>query len=261
MGIAALVVVLLVFTGVGPAWAACDGMPFPSTRATLDVGGLQRTFVVRGPSDYDGRTPAPLVFAFHPFGMNADYMASRAPIGRAWSSAIVLFPNGAPRPGVGGGFSWQGSAGEIGDRDLHFFDAMVAWVHARGCVDDRRVFVLGYSNGAQFSYLLGCERSEVVAGLAILSGQLGCQPRRPLPVIVDHGTRDGTIPFQQAIAAVSAWSRANRCGAPPVVDVGRCTTASACGSAPVRLCTHPGGHEYDTSFTAAAAAFFKSLSR
>src|SRR3954463_4488424 len=227
-----------------PVWAACDGTPFASARATLDVDGLQRTFVVRGPSDYDGRTGAPVVFAFHPFGMNADYMASRAPIGRAWPRAIAIFPNGAPRPGAGFTFSWQGSAGELGDRGLRFFDAMLAGIRSRACVDERRVFVLGYSNGAQFAYLLACQRSAVVSALAIASGRLGCQPVRPLPVLVTHGTRDATIPFQQAIAATAAWAKTNGCAAPPAANVGACSAALSCDAAPATLCVHAGGHEY-----------------
>jgi polyhydroxybutyrate depolymerase len=250
-------VVAILLWGVMPASAACDGTSLASARPTLTVDGLLRTFIVRAPAASDGRTPSPVVFAFHPFGMNGDYMASRAPVARAWREAIVVYPTGAPQPGAGGGPSWQAAAGALGDRDLHFFDAMLDWVREHGCIDPKRVFALGYSNGAGFAYLLACERGDALAGLAIASGRLGCKPSRPMPVIINHGSLDSTIPPQFATAAAETWSTTNRCSAPPTRASNGCAVATACGAAPVTLCGYEGGHEYDSSFTARAVDFLK----
>jgi hypothetical protein len=38
-----------------------------------------------------------------------------------------------------------------------------------------------------------------------------------------------------------------------------CVQGQSCSGAPVSLCTHGGGHEYDVSFTKAAAEFFQSI--
>jgi len=251
--VAALAVIAL---APAVAFAACDGAPLPTSRPTVTVDGAPRAFIVRTASTYNGRTPAPVVFAFHPFGMNGDYMAVRAPITREWREAIAIYPTGAPRPGSGATPQWQSAAGDLADRDLHFFDAMLEWVREHACVDSRRVYALGYSNGAGFAYLLACERANVVAGLAIASGRLGCEPSRPLPVIINHGTQDSTIPLDAAARAAVAWSTVDRCAAPPKAVANGCVTATGC-SAPVALCTYAGGHEYDSSFTATAVQFFK----
>jgi polyhydroxybutyrate depolymerase len=247
----------IVLAAVSPAAAACDGTPLASSRPTITVDGMPRTFIVRAPAAADGRTPAPLVFAFHPFGMNGDYMASRVPVARVWPEAVVIYPTGAPQPGAGGGPSWQTAPGALGDRDLHFFDAMLAWAQQHGCVDSKRVFAFGYSNGAGFAYLLACERGDVLAGLAIASGSLRCQPARPMPVIINHGLRDSTIPPYNAGTAAATWSTTNRCSAAPTGGRPGCSAATACASAPVTMCSYDGGHEYDSSFTATAVEFLK----
>src|SRR5215218_6237750 len=142
----ALVLLGLVLLGSAALPAAaqdgCDGRTVPYGAHTIDVGGVPRGFTVRPAADGDPKTAAPVVFAFHPFGMNAQYMQSRAPIGRQWPNAIAVYPEGMGRDAASRAPSWQGRAGELGDRDLAFFDAMLAWLGERGCIDRRRVFVL-----------------------------------------------------------------------------------------------------------------------
>ena len=197
---------------------------------------------------------APVVFAFHPFGMNAQYMQARAPIPRAWPEAVVVYPEGSGLPP-----SWQNRPGDHGDRDLHFFDAMLAWLHEHACVDDGRVFVMGYSNGAGLAYAIGCARANVIAGLAIVSGRPGCTPKQPKPIIIRHGTHDATIGYAQAIAASEAVASANACKAPPKPGAAGCVEAAGCASGRVVLCTDDGGHEYNPAFTAEAVQFLKSI--
>jgi hypothetical protein len=40
------------------------------------MGAFTRSFVVRTPAPGDARTPGALIFLFHPFGMNAQYISS-----------------------------------------------------------------------------------------------------------------------------------------------------------------------------------------
>ena len=240
-----------------PAFAACDGTPSRSSRQTIVVDGLMRQFIVRTPMQADGRTPSAIVFAFHPFGMNGDYMAARVPIAREWRDAVAIYPSGALRPGSGAAPAWQNATGELGDRDLHFFDAMLAWAKEQLCVDDHRVFVMGYSNGAGFAYLLACERAATVAGVAIASGRLPCSPSRPARVIINHGSLDSTISYEEALRAARTWSMVNGCAASPTPTPDGCAAASSCTSAPVTLCTYPGGHEYHFPFTAVLVDFLR----
>jgi polyhydroxybutyrate depolymerase len=155
--------------------------------------------------------------------------------------------------------SWQTRPGELGDRDVAFFDATLAWLDERGCVDRSRVFVLGYSNGAALAYVLACQRHDAVAGVAIAAGRLGCQPPAATPIVMSHGIGDRTIGYEQAIESSKAWATANRCAAPPPAGVRGCVQGRSCGAAPVTLCTHGGGHEYDSTFTRTAVDLFQSI--
>ncbi len=254
---AGLAVLLLSYAD--SAWAACDGSVVPAGGQTLDVAGARRSFVVRPAAEGDPKTPAPVVFALHPFGMNAQYMQTRAPIGRQWPAAITVFPDGMGRGGGNMAPSWQGRPGELGDRDLAFFDAMLTWLDEKGCIDRARVFVLGYSNGAGLAYLLACERRTAVAGIAIAAGRLGCQPSGSKPVIMSHGLGDRTIGYDSAIESAQAWATVNGCTAAPKPGGRGCVQGQSCSGAAVTLCTHGGGHDYDVSFTKAAAEFFQSV--
>jgi polyhydroxybutyrate depolymerase len=253
------VLAVILLTQARVASAACDGSALPPGLQTLDVAGARRTFVVRAAAEGVSKTAAPVVFALHPFGMNAQYMQARAPIGRAWPAAITIFPDGLGRSAGNMAPSWQGRPGDLGDRDLAFFDAMLQWLDEKGCIDKARVFVLGYSNGAGLAYVLACERRAAVAGIAIAAGRLGCQPSASKPVIMSHGVGDRTIGYESAIESSKAWAGVNGCAAPPKAAVPGCVQGQSCAGAPVSLCTHGGGHEYDVSFTRAAVEFFQAV--
>jgi len=227
------------------AWAACGGETERSGTITLDVGSVTRIFVVKVPSGADGGTPAPVLFAFHPYGMNATYMQSRVST-RLWPEAIMIYPEGVPGRG---GPAWQGRPGEAEDRDVAFFDAMLAWLDGHECIDRRRVFVMGYSNGAGLASVLACTRNEAIAGVAIASGRQACAPTGARPVMLAHGLRDASISYGQAIQAAQTWSKVNQCAAPPKVETPGCFAATSCTAASTMLCTYPGGHEYNSAFT------------
>ena len=108
----AVALLLLVLVPVTSALAACDGAPDRSGPVSIEVGSLARFFLVKVPSASDGRTPAPVLFALHQFGMNAQYMESRVS-SRVWPEAIMVYPEGARGAG---GPAWQGRPGDSGDR-------------------------------------------------------------------------------------------------------------------------------------------------
>lgn len=239
-----------------PAVAACTGDVSALGSMTLDVAGLPRFFVVRKGSAVDGRSPAPVVLVFHPFGTGAQYMEGRVST-RLWPAAIMVYPEGASRPDGGYAPSWQGRKGELGDRDLQFFDAMVSWLTEHHCIDTRRIFAFGYSNGAGLASLLACERAGQLAGVAIASGRLSCQPSQAKPVAITHGLRDASIAYAEGLRTAQAWAAQNACKSPPKSGTPGCVQAVGCSAAPVLMCTSPGGHEYSSAFTKPALELFQ----
>ena len=57
-----------------------------------------------------------------------------------------------------------GLAGWDSTRDLVFFDALYEVLTTNLCVDQSRVFSLGFSNGGGMTYGLSCGRADVVRG-------------------------------------------------------------------------------------------------
>jgi polyhydroxybutyrate depolymerase len=238
----------------------CSGTPGRTGTIEIKQGTMTRIFVVRVPAGYTGRTPLPMVIAFHPGGMSAQYMQGRVPVHRVWPEAIAVFPEGFPNIDSGrGGLQpvWQRAPGDMQDRDLAYFDQMIEWLRANHCYDPKKLFVMGYSNGAGFTSVLACQRASLIAGVAIASGRLACAPAEPKPIIFSHGMSDATIPYNNGVDAAAAWSSLNKCGSPPKHGAPGCFAADSCTEAPVTMCTFGGGHEYNPSFTEAFVDFFK----
>ena len=100
--------------------------------------------------------PAPLVFCFHGHGGNTRNAARSFRLHEVWPEAIVVYLQGLNTPGQltdpeGKKPGWQKSAGDQGDRDLKFFDAVLKSIRQDYRVDDRRVYSMGHSNGGGFT--------------------------------------------------------------------------------------------------------------
>src|ERR1700677_1711701 len=129
----------------------------------LTIDGTERTALVFAPS---GGGKAPVIFAFHGHGGSAAKSAEGMAFQTAWPEAIVVYMQGlpgiaSPADPKGEQPGWQRAAGEAGDRDLKFFDAVLAELHKKYAVDDGRIYATGFSNGGFFNYLLRSEERRV----------------------------------------------------------------------------------------------------
>jgi polyhydroxybutyrate depolymerase len=251
--------------------AACGGAPSgpcslePGTRryAVSAAGATRRYRVTVGPAAAPaGR--APLVFLWHGYGASADSIAPALEPADYWPEAVVVAPEGLPRTIEG--FSdrmlpgWQLRGGELGDRDLTFFDAMLADVEARYCIDPERVYSAGFSNGGFFTNLLGCARSGVLAAIAPVGGggPDGAACGAPLPALVTHGTRDEVVPFANGAGSYRHWADAAHCAdAPaPATTAPGCVDARGC-AVDVEMCSFAGPHTWPAGASERIVAFFR----
>ncbi|HEX4513733.1 MAG TPA: hydrolase, partial [Polyangiaceae bacterium] len=66
------------------------------------------------------------------------------------------------------------------------------------CVDVKRVFSSGFSNGGMMSHRLACELSDRIAAIGAVSGTIAiptCTPTRPVPVLHIHGKDDIVVAY------------------------------------------------------------------
>ncbi len=246
-----------------PGSAGCGLAPPPAGRQMIDVDGVMRQYVVRLPAGYGNDQPRPIVFGFHGFTGSATGEEQVAKLAAQWPDAIGVYGEGLQRtfPGFGGiqGQGWQIFPGESGDRDVRFFDAMLARLAAQYCVNPRRVYATGHSNGAFFSHVLACTRGASIAAIGPMAGGvLSCPGSERVAAIMSHGSSDNVVPFSTGVGARNFWIMHNGCSTERVPYATGCEINPECADdAQVAFCRFPGTHTPDPAFPANMFRFFR----
>lgn len=173
---------------------------------TVDAGRGELPVTV--PSSYTGDTAAPLIILLHTYGRTGaiqnEYMALSS-LADAYGF-IMVAPDGTPSRAEGNPQFWDASdaccnwEGTAID-DSAYLSKLIASVKAEYSIDEKRVFVLGHSNGAFMSYRLAHDHSATIAAIASLAGvdsAISQAPPHPVHVLQIHGTGDTAISYQGA---------------------------------------------------------------
>jgi polyhydroxybutyrate depolymerase len=136
------------------------------------------------------------------------------------------------------------------DDDVGFLRTVVSDIESHACIDQKRVYATGISNGSIMAQVMGCQAADIFAAVGGVAGGVGgnCSPSRPMPVFYVHGTADQTVSFASAQPNVTRWTNRDGCNAMPIetYNVGStvCETYEGCdGGAEVVFCTVTGmGH-------------------
>lgn len=214
---------------------------------TLRVGNRTRRVVVEVGPQAGKQAPAPVVFFWHGWGGDPrghlDWLGAR----RAWPEAVFVAPEGLPRRFPGRGSlslpGWQIRSGELGDRDLRLFDALVERLSKLECLDAERFVSSGFSNGGYFSNLLGCRRAGALAAIApVGSGGPYEACQAPVAAWIAHGSFDRVVSPREGRASLDRWQQRNACE--PVEEVrDGCVEARGC-TRDLVFCDFRGGHTW-----------------
>ena len=230
--------------------------------------GKDRAYTLVVPDGYVPTSPYPLVLVLHGNGGSGAGARSQTDLEKvAGGHAIFVYPD-AP-----GGWNLDAPASSNGDVAL--FDAILFTAHNTLCIDPRRVFVTGFSNGAYMANQLACKRGERIRAVAThagggpyeasggnydASGNLVC-PGKAVAALIVHGNSDGTVAPSEGQKSIDHWSYANRCSSatatstltPPCVAVQGCFQ-------PVDVCRIPGlGHGLWNQAGKVTWSFFDAL--
>jgi polyhydroxybutyrate depolymerase len=154
---------------------------------------------------------------------------------------------------------WQRDVGVLDDRDLKFFDAVLASLSRDYKVDEKRIYASGHGAGGAFTYVLWAARGERIAAVAP-SGTAGgldlLTNLKSKPVLLLAGEQDSRAKFDWQKLTMDGLRKLNRCGE------GRpwescCTLYPSDIGAPVVTYIHPGRHEFPTNAAASIVKFFK----
>ncbi len=241
-----------------------DGDPKPRT---WDVGGVKREALVFEPSKKsEGKVP--LVFDFHGHGGTARNAARVHHIHTAWPEALVVYMQGLNTPGrltdpEGKRPGWQARPGDQGDRDLRFFDAVLASMKADYPVDERRIYATGHSNGGGFTYLLWARRGEAFAAFAPVAAAAGPYFReaKPKPVFHAASEKDPLVTFAMQTRTLDRVKKLDGCEGQGEDWAKGCLRYPSKDGTPVVVYLHDGGHRYPEAAPELIVKFFKEQSR
>lgn len=244
--------------------AAVPPSPRQAVRATWTIADTVREALIWLPAS-ETQKPAPVLIAFHGHGGSPESAARSFRFHELWPEALVVYPRGLSTPGrlvdpKGEKSGWQSRQEEQGDRDLAFFDILLADAIGAYRGDPGRVFTAGYSNGGSFVYLLWAVRGGKLAGVAP-SGSVPSERSAalsPKPAFLVAGRTDPLVKFEWQTRMIKMIRRMN--------DVGEERTWSAqCAyypsgiGAPLAVYVHPGGHEYPEEASEFIVRFFREI--
>ena len=225
---------------------------------TLTHDGVAYDYIVHVPPGHDPTVRSPLVVSFHGLTSSAQRQRDFSAMDRVADAhgLVVVYPDSPDT-------SWNAGsccAFFARDRDdVGFAVALVDEMKRIACIDERRVYSTGFSNGGYMSHRLACERADVFAAIAPVAGTLSvdtCEPSRPISVIHFHGTEDRNVPYDGIESAgidsvretLEAWAERNGCTTGPLVtfeeDDVTCEGWTGCDDGvEVKLCSFEGmGH-------------------
>ena len=180
--------------------------------AQYSDGKLLRDYLYYHPSDAPENCP--LVFVYH--GYTGDALSTMQYTGfnalADENGFAVCYPQGS-FDGDGEAFWNVGYAfhqNEFVD-DVAFTLGLRAFLIEENGLDSDRVFATGFSNGADFSYLLACEASADFRAVAPIAGILmedirtECAPGNMVPILEIHGTTDNVSLYEGDMQNVDGW--------------------------------------------------------
>ena len=201
------------------------------TTLSLMIGNQARTALLHLPAILDPGRKYPLVLGLHGGLGNAKGYVEHSQLFVKGERAgfIVVCPEGTPVLRIGDHRVWNSgpeyaTATRNAD-DLSFTKGLIGKIRAQYPIDPKRIYVTGFSNGAQMAYRLALELPDVAAiapmSGARLAGDL--RPSHPIPLLHIHGTADGYYPIEggrgpysigrtphvPVASVIAEWSRFN----------------------------------------------------
>ncbi|MFB0932528.1 MAG: PHB depolymerase family esterase [Pseudomonadales bacterium] len=207
-----LILFLLLATIASFVNAKGSATDLASGQYDIQSGALTRSYLLHVPKQLTH--PAPLVIVMHGYTGSADSIMSYSGMNEVADEEgfVVVYPQGT--------VDQQGNAffnvgyefhADASVDDLQFIRDLVAHLQDELTLNPDKVFAAGMSNGADMSYLLACQASDIFRAVAPIAGVMmketfdTCSPSRPLPKYEVHGTNDEVSLFNGDMENSGGW--------------------------------------------------------
>jgi polyhydroxybutyrate depolymerase len=256
--------VIISMTGMITEPVRADAQPGGLDPRHWNVDGVRRVALVHIPAEANQHS-TPIIFAFHGHNGTMNQAEKDFALHIRWPKAIVVYPQGVRTPAgndpKGKQTGWQYHPGEVGDRDLKFFDVMLASLRQEVKVDDKRVYAVGFSNGGGFAYVLWAARGDQISAVvscAMIAPKKLIDTFKPKPLLQIAGSNDSLQPVPAEEKTALAVAKLNECGeGQPWGNNSNCTIYPSKIGAPVVFMIHDGGHEIPTEAGARIVEFLQ----
>lgn len=188
--------------GGGGDTQGCPGRSAPAagdSKLVLQSGGRSRSYLLHVPAGLIAGVPLAVVIDLH--GAGGSGAQQKAMSGFAALADkhkfLAVFPDG-----VDGYWNVDdtccGTAGKQKIDDVGFLKSIIVKLEADSCIDSKRVYVSGFSNGGGLAHRMGCDAADVIAAIAPMSTDLRtqpCTPKRPISMLEVRGLADSLEPY------------------------------------------------------------------
>lgn len=200
----------------------------------------QRPYEVHVPPGSSSDDPMPLLVVLHGYGLQAKVQSLYFGLDRVTDPRGIMYVAPQGTSNDRGMPFWNATDACCAPPDSTVDDSsylrdVVEDVRRNHAVDERRIFVLGHSNGGFMAYRLACDHADLFAGVVSLEGAMWaeerrCDPSEPVSVLAVHGTADNVIaydggvnnaanpdapPYPSATESVAAWASFDDCDPQP----------------------------------------------
>lgn len=205
--------------------------PYQVEEGTYVFDGQERGYSVYLPESYSDSSEFPLVIYFHGYNMavTTELGYIQLHVDAAANDFIVAYPESS-KASSNSYANWNSGGGDhptfssIPDvDDIGAVEVLIDTLRERYNINEDMIFATGFSNGGMMAYKLACQLSDRIAAIASVGGTMSnstyeeCNPSRPVPVIVFHGTLDNNVPFNgnaywhSVEESISYWVNLNNC--------------------------------------------------
>jgi polyhydroxybutyrate depolymerase len=198
-------------------YAQTTGDATRSSRRSVAIGGVTRTYLVVEPTTPEADRRYPLVLVLHGDGGDAAGLHDGWPIERATGKdAVLAYLDGIRR-------TWDLET-TLDNRDVAFAEAVIADVSGDHAIDRTRVFAAGYSSGGFFANVLACQRPGLLRAIASNAGGAPynqllrwpngypmCPGQKPVAMLALHGERDFSVTHDSGRFSAEYWAYVNGC--------------------------------------------------
>lgn len=209
--------------------------------------------------------PTAVIFAFHGHGGTMQHAYLGRKFEELWADAIYIYPQGLPTPGQitdkeGKKNGWLIDTNEQ-NRDLIFFDTLLAHLKKEYQVDKDKIFATGHSNGGSFTYLLWATRGDIFKAFAPTGAAAfkTLHLMKPKPFFHLVGEKDPLVKPTWQKLTYQALLKKNKCEAVgKKINEFATLYPSSNGNNSI-IYNYPGGHEYPQEANQVIIDFFKSF--